>query len=1091
MTLRPFLPAKFVPPRLPAVVRRDRLVQRLDAARDTPCTWICGPGGSGKTTLAADYLQGETGRSLWFNVDEGDADPSTAIANLILLARYGVGDDVDLPFLAADHALDPVRFHRLFFRRFYAYLDVGDVLVFDSCERAASAEFLLLLRVAVEEIPAGIRVLVLSRHWLPDALLKGLADRRIVMITADDLRLDLPESIAVAQVVCGETESGIEALHRLSDGWAAGLVLMLSARGSLPVAQDRDLNLSSREAVFGYFASELFDEADLPLRNLMLRTCLLPWVDAVQAETLTQDPDAGSRLDQLHRRHLFTVRRDGISPGARDVYVYHDLFRAFLAACLERTLHAEEIRVVRETTATLLEGVGLISEAVTQWRRVGRWAEVARLIRVDGQRLVDQGQWRTLAERLEGIPPAMIEADPWLLYFQGQATAGTAPAQAVALIQSAHERFQDRGDVPGQFNAAFAQMQLLATVSSNYKPWDRWIDVLGDLLEGHPPDDPVLAVRTWHTFLFVCFYRRPRHPLIGRAIATLADALFSRNLPPAQSIQAATGLMAFAHFACDTELAERTLPVLARHVLDEQVGLLTRTIGATWRQVYHYFNAQYREALECGALALELADQGGFTAMALALRWYRVQSRLYLGERDAALREAAQLGSLPRGPIDAYPTAYAATSESLAHFAAGDTALAIAVGEQGIEAWEQNGFMLARLGWALSMQAVYRMASGDADGALALVADAESGLADTVCNYPFSLHALLRAHAALARGNRDEAARHMALALAPAGNRKRLAVLRWAGPMLPPLLSLAWEYGIAREAIAELVDEWNLDAPTPGTPHWPRRIELFLLGRFEVTRSGVPLDLGRKPPRKVLTLLQAIALGGARGLGLENVRELLWPDQDGDAAAAAQTAALHRLRKLLNVPDAVLLREGRLLLNPACTWSDAVAFERLAASDDARDQQDALALYRGALLPHGEDAGWCVSARLRLRDRFVRLIERMASRLAPTEALEAEALFRRGIDAEPLVEACYLGLMRCCLRSGKADEALAVFRRLESTLAAATGLSPSAHARQLAQACREAAACPPLKAADTPPADRRSTVPPPYSPERNGRSNRR
>lgn len=1092
MTHRLSLPAKFSAPRLPAVARRERLVRRMDAARDLPCAWICGPGGCGKTTLAADYLRTIPGTHLWFNVDEGDADPSTAIAGLVMLTRLAFGEHIELPYFTADHNANPARFHRLFFRAFYENLGEGGAVVLDSCERASSDDFALLLRAAIEEVPPGVRLLVLSRHRLPEALIKAHADRRVAVLGAEDLRLDLAESGAVASAIRGAPIADVEALHRLSDGWAAGLVLMLSAsEGPVATRGASALDLPSREAVFGYFASEFFDAAEPPLRDLMLRTCLLPWVDPPQAAALTGNPAAGALLDRLYRRHLFHVRRDGVAPGVPAVYAYHDLFRAFLLARLDTAFDAGELGRLRTRVASLLEAAGLASEALAQWRLAGSWDDVVRLIRTEAHRLVDHGQFRTLGEWLEGIPRERMDEDPWLIYFRGQLTAGTAPGEAIALIRMAHEKFQAVQDIPGQFTAAFAQMQLVSATSSNYKSWDRWIDVLGHLLEIHPPDQPALAVRAWHSFLYVCFFRRPHHPLIATAVANLDRALFSGRLPPAQAIQAAHGLIAYAHFACDTALAERTLPILASCVKNEQIGLLSRLMAATWTNVYYFFSARYRDALHWLGVAIPLAEEGGFKTIAQLLHRYRVQSLLYVGDRELAVQEATRLQRQPKGPMDEYPAAYAATSEALMHFATGDIASAVSVGEQGLDAWERNGFGLARLGWAMSTQAVYRMAAGDVEGSLALVAEAEAGLAGTVCNYPCSLHALLRAHAALLRGDRPGALRQLEVCFEAATNRKRMGVLHWARPMLPPLLSLAWEHGIAREPIAGLVEEWSLTPPSPGTLHWPHPVALRLLGQFEMLRYGTPVSFGRKPPRKLLALLQAIAVNGERGLGLEVAREMLWADQDGDAAAMSQTAALHRLRKLIGVPSAIQLTDGRLWLDPAVVWIDTVAFERLADSEDPKAQQAALDLYRGTLLPHGEDAAWCLSARHRMLDRFVRLIDRLASGLESKDIEAAQALYRQGIDAEPLVESNYQGLMRCCAARSEPAEAVAVYRRLERTLAVAAGLRPSPASQRLLQTCLEAAADPVFRAGGSPPSDRTSTVPPPDSRGHNGKSIRR
>ena len=79
--------AKLTPPKLPKIVERTRLYQELDRARDRPITWITAPPGMGKTTLAASYIKARKLKCLWYQVDEGDADPATLFHYLGLASQ--------------------------------------------------------------------------------------------------------------------------------------------------------------------------------------------------------------------------------------------------------------------------------------------------------------------------------------------------------------------------------------------------------------------------------------------------------------------------------------------------------------------------------------------------------------------------------------------------------------------------------------------------------------------------------------------------------------------------------------------------------------------------------------------------------------------------------------------------------------------------------------------------------------------------------------------------------------------------------------------------------------------------------------------
>lgn len=1041
--------AKLSRPRLPPVARRDRLFRRLDALRDVACVWVCGPAGSGKTTLVSDYVRDRSEPSFWFHVDEGDQDPAAMISYLVALAARVEPDAPPLPYLTPEHRADVARFYRQFFRRFYQILPDACTVVFDNCHRASGDPFHALLTSAIEEAPVGVGLIALSRHQLPIDFAKVLAKRLVGVIGADDLRLDASEARAIVTALRSSMDTTFEAIYQQCDGWVAGLILVLSHTRAGQRGHQTRPGPASQEAIFRYFADELFASAEPALRRLLLRTCLLQTVTPGIACELTGDRHAGAMLEGMYQRHFFTTRRDDGSSSEAAGYSYHDLFRAFLVQRLETDLTPVDLRALRTQVATILEGGGFVADAIEQYRTLESWGDVARIVVAAAQSMIDEGRILTLGAWLRYMPEVIVESDPWLLLFRGHVVAISDPANAVRVFEHAYDRFVAAGDRGGQFGAAFATMEATMVSSASFKSLDRWIDVLGSLLEPHRHDAPEVNIQAWHTFLFTCMYRRPDHHLIPTAVAILDGELFGERLKPAHAIQAATGLLAYAHFSCDEALAARVMVALRGWLDGDDLAVMSQVLGAGWMTVYHFFDARYQEAVHWADKARALALENGFKPQAGIQACYRAQSLAFSGVCDAPDPPAGLPPTGSDDPRRSAPAVYAATSLAIVRFLAGDVSGAIEIGETGLSLWRENGFIMAGLAWAQSMQAVYRMAAGETEAALALVAASESGLAGTVCNYPDALYALLRAEAALRRQDRSAALVHLKVSLAHADNRKRVAVLSWARPFLPVLFALAWQEGIARERVASLIAEWGIAAPAPDEPNWPRAIEIRLLGDFEVRRLGSPIDFGHKPPRRVLALLKAIVLGGERGLSVESARSQVWPDQEGDAAAMSQTAALYRLRKMLGTLEAIRLSEGLLTLDPGSIWVDASAFERLAASADEQDRLRALSIYRGALLAHDEDEPWTTAARLRLRDVFSRLVERAALPLEATDPETAASLYVRGIEAEPLAEASYRGLMRCYARLDRMADVMVVYRRLRQTLSVVLGIEPSVQSERL------------------------------------------
>ncbi|MFN2154575.1 MAG: LuxR family transcriptional regulator, partial [Anaerolineae bacterium] len=80
----PILKTKlYIPPLRSVVVRRPRLVARLDAALHHKLTLISAPAGFGKTTLLSEWVHASDVQVAWISLDEGDNDPERFTRYLI------------------------------------------------------------------------------------------------------------------------------------------------------------------------------------------------------------------------------------------------------------------------------------------------------------------------------------------------------------------------------------------------------------------------------------------------------------------------------------------------------------------------------------------------------------------------------------------------------------------------------------------------------------------------------------------------------------------------------------------------------------------------------------------------------------------------------------------------------------------------------------------------------------------------------------------------------------------------------------------------------------------------------------------------
>ncbi|MEU4157840.1 BTAD domain-containing putative transcriptional regulator [Actinoplanes sp. NPDC026670] len=234
-------------------------------------------------------------------------------------------------------------------------------------------------------------------------------------------------------------------------------------------------------------------------------------------------------------------------------------------------------------------------------------------------------------------------------------------------------------------------------------------------------------------------------------------------------------------------------------------------------------------------------------------------------------------------------------------------------------------------------------------------------------------------------------------------------------------------------------------------------MDFLVLGPLVARAQGTIVDLGRR--RRERCLLGLLLLQPGRVIAVDRLVDLLWAGDPPERARATLNSHVSRLRGALGAAgDAPLHRHGdgyRLAVEPGRV--DAHRFTalvtRAAAISDPADRaavlRDALALWRGDLLADVADAA--------LRDRVgAGLAER---RLGATEAmLDAELACGRHLaavpaltelaDAYPYREGLHSSLMLALYRSGRAADALAVYRRARTRLAGDLGTEPGAELRR-------------------------------------------
>jgi DNA-binding SARP family transcriptional activator len=206
---------------------------------------------------------------------------------------------------------------------------------------------------------------------------------------------------------------------------------------------------------------------------------------------------------------------------------------------------------------------------------------------------------------------------------------------------------------------------------------------------------------------------------------------------------------------------------------------------------------------------------------------------------------------------------------------------------------------------------------------------------------------------------------------------------------------------------------------------------VYLLGRFEVVRGGVPILQQAWRRRRPADLLKLMALTPGRTLDRDAAIALLWPDKDPTSGANNLHRALYDLRQILGARW-VDLERGRIRLAPE-VWLDVDAFEAAARSEDPQAREAAVSLYRGDLSPEDRDSGWLARHRERLRTLMADAALPVARAAAERgDAAVAVPLLRRLVDVDSIDEEPHRLLVRILAESGRRAEALRQYEACEA-----------------------------------------------------------
>ncbi len=1057
-------PVKITRPRVSGVLLRRKLFGRLSEARQKPVIWVSAPGGAGKTTLAASYLDSIKLPSIWYQVDQGDSDPATFFYYMGLAAQKAVPQKNRakqekqklLPLLTPERLLDVRAFTRRYFERLYGLIKPPFAIVLDNYQEVPEEPvFQEIIETGLSMAPEGINIIVLSRRGLPARFSRLYANGQIAAFGWNDLKFTGSET---KEMFCKEKlpDQYIESLHSKTDGWIAGMVLLnenLKNSGKIESLK----SIGPSEDLFNYFAVEVFEKTDGETRGFLLKTSFLPQIEPLTAEKLTGLPHADRLLSRLSGEHFFTTKH----PGSDAVYQYHPLFREFLQSKARETFSHGELREIKTKAAGLLADSARIEDGVDLFFQSGDFDQIERLILENAQFLARQGRTETVRKWLEYLPAPQAERNPVLMYWKGIALSAVNPMESRDQFKKAFTAFREKNERTWMF-LAWSEAVAISFHCSEYSDIAAWLNIIREILE-EDPSFPSAEIET--RVMLNIFNSLTVNVPEGFDIDAFSDRAFNL-LFSGESIDIALKIMTGNHltvfFLWKGDLARAGIIInffeglLAKE--KESVPDLFLMSMLAVKALYEFFCGDCDTCIETAVHALKLSAQNGVHIWDDHLLGNAAAAALSKGDMKAAASVLADMSG-NFGKMMRLNQAFYYFLKSWESALSEDIEGAYSYQQLSNELMPKTGYLppIAAVHIALAELLHFK---GDSSGAEREFEAGKEIATRMKSAYWEFMYFMFKANAAFTSG--DEMQGNALLKQAfPLARKHGLAnMYGWRPQVMARLCEKALLEGIETEFVQELIRKRVFLFPEkektpPETDLWPYPVKIYTLGRFQVLINDSPLEFSGKMQKKPLGILKMLAARGPEGVPEKELLDILWPDVDGDLAQQSFDTTLHRLRKLLKNEKAVFLRDGQLGLDRRHVWVDLWSFEALCSGADGQPMggqplngvsplENALKIYKGKFLPLDALEAWAVSRQEKLDHLLFNLVMALGNVYEQEEKFEkAAAIYRKGIELNDAAEEFYQKLMLCFYRLGQRTEAIMVYNRCRSRLAAVLNIRPS------------------------------------------------
>jgi LuxR family maltose regulon positive regulatory protein len=1080
--------SKIIPPQVPQVLLRPRLIKSLQRQQDKKLILILGQAAQGKSTLAASYVSTSAVPSAWINLGPEDTDAVT------LYHLFGHALQRVLPEVSFSSALSyPTvaigpREEGPLYRDWLHVLLEGVTapvqIVLDGLDRLPfETSALDLVQVLLTELPPGVRLIILSRE-MPLLPLQQLAEKKeLFTLTNADLAFNLDETTGYFNQIRNFHLSPdlVQRIHQLTEGWIGGLVLFCDSLDWVPENQ-RERYVSQELAgkfiwnIFQYFGEKVLAQLPREVQEFLIKSSILEVVEPDFVEEAMGLTNPQAILEGLVQRNLFI--QSICDKKGECSYKYHPLFREFLQGKFQTLMVREQQVNSYYQAASLSERREDLENAVRFYLRAQAYPEAAAAMEKAGGELVKIGKTAELGQWLTALPQDLVQHNPWLLFYLFITKRFTGAQDATAILEKALTLFEEQGEMRGRLLALAYLLKYSIIGIRPHIPLLAMIEQGESLLASaqagpYPSERAALLLQLGLAHFIGCGNPHKGYLACQNAYV-LAKSLDDVSLQANALLYAHLNLTTMGEFSEAFKLNQKIDELLEKYPYPGP-----RALHFLHQGIFHLMRGDLDEAGIIIREAQELTEKHGLTNLILLGQLFDLLLKFLLGH----FREAEALGqhllNQTRSPSKTFIHGLVANTLGASFYFEGDYLRArelVEYAEKILSSEEGLGLFHLRVGKIIGNLISCRCRDKNPDlEQLQELLDYSKAVS---MPYFVVVTHLTLALASRQEGQDREASYHVTQGLRLAREKGYCHFLEMTRSDLLNVCCLAleleavdvWDYAaellttrLADLAVPELTklihhDNRNIADKALEIRQAIHRgelpqLRLQTLGGFRLWRGEAPVEEKEWEGHQPQLLLKAIVAHGPQGVPKDVLMEDLWPEASPHLSEKNFKVNLHRLRKTLEpVLDKTLgfsyvhLKASLVSLDPELCQVDAYQFVSLCQQGEKAEQKGdlkgAISLYREAVALYGGDFfreelyhPWVETKREELRERLLAVLFRLAKLYEDRGSLvKATDCYVKIVQTDPLAEAACRRLMQLYAQRGLRNAALRVYEECRKSL---------------------------------------------------------